>query len=344
MDSRDIRNTEKEFEKLNQIKSKNKLINIKSDYFIQLLFNNIPKKVSLKIIKNNINIQKRLNINIKNYKDFCEKFSSIELEIVPIKNEYGAFINIKEENKKYFHIYFNGNKEEIKKKELNKEDKVSKITIIIDHQIDSFDNLFNDCKCIEKINFKKFKRTNITNMSSMFHECSSLKEINLSNFNTNNVTDMNSIFYGCSSLNELNFSKFNTSNVIHMNDMFSGCSSLKEINLSNFNTNNVTDMSCMFSACSSLNELDLSNFKTNNVTDMNYMFFRCSSLKKLNISNFNTNNVSDMNSMFYGCSSLKEINISYFNISKVTDMDGMLVDSSDELKLKILTLIRNFLK
>ena len=33
-----------------------------------------------------------------------------DLEIYP-----GTFIKIKEENKKYFHIYFNNNKEEIKK-------------------------------------------------------------------------------------------------------------------------------------------------------------------------------------------------------------------------------------
>ena len=58
-----------------------------------------------------MNIQKRLNININSYKDFSEKFSSIELEITPIQNEYGPFINIKDENKKYFHIYFNNNKE-----------------------------------------------------------------------------------------------------------------------------------------------------------------------------------------------------------------------------------------
>ena len=115
MDSKDIISNEKKIEKLNLIKSKNKLINIKSDYFIQKLFNNMQKRISLKIIKYNINIQKRLNININNYKDFSEKFSSIELEIIPIQNKYGPFIEIKEEDKKYFHIYFNDNKEEIKK-------------------------------------------------------------------------------------------------------------------------------------------------------------------------------------------------------------------------------------
>ena len=143
----------------------------------------MQKRISLKIIKCNINIQKRLNININNYKDFSEKFSSIELDIIPIQNEYGPFIKIKEENKKYFHIYFNNNKEEIKKTELNKEDKVSKINITIDYQIESFYNLFYYCKCIESINFKKFYRNNITDMGFMFIGCSSLKELYLNNFN-----------------------------------------------------------------------------------------------------------------------------------------------------------------
>ena len=74
MESKDIINTEKEIEKLKLIKSKNKFVNLKSDYFIQKLFDYMEKRISLKIIKCNINIQKRLNININNYKDFSEKF------------------------------------------------------------------------------------------------------------------------------------------------------------------------------------------------------------------------------------------------------------------------------
>ena len=138
MESKDIIDTEKEIEKLNINKAKNKFISLKSNYILKRLFNNIPKNIFLKIIKYNINLQKRLNIDINNYKDFSEKFSSIELEIIPIQNKYGSFINLEEEEEKYFHIYFNDNKEEIKKTELNKEDKVSKINIIIDYQIKSF--------------------------------------------------------------------------------------------------------------------------------------------------------------------------------------------------------------
>ena len=90
MDPKDIINTGKENEKLNLIKSKNKFIYLKSDYFMQKLFDNMQIRISLKIIKCNINIQKRLNININNYKDFYEKFSSIEhtshiINFIPIK-------------------------------------------------------------------------------------------------------------------------------------------------------------------------------------------------------------------------------------------------------------------
>ena len=159
---------------------------------------------------------------------------------------------IKEEDRKYFHIYFDDNKEEVKRKyysELNDRDEVSKIKIIIDYQVKSFQDLFKYCKFVESINFKKFIRNNITDMSGMFFG-SSFKEINLSNFNTDNVTDMSLMFYNCSSLKELNLSKFNTNKVTDMYCMFNGCKSLKELNLSNFNTNNVKNMSEMFSFCS----------------------------------------------------------------------------------------------
>ena len=283
MESKDIINTEKENEKLNLNKPKNQFINLKSDYFIRKLFGYMQTRISLKIIKCNIKIQNRLNININNYKDFSEKFSSIELEIIPIQNEYGRFIKIQEEDAKYFHIYFNDYKEEIKKTYLNKEDNVSKINIIIDNQIKSFEDLFYYCYCIESIKFKKFYRNDITDMNHMFYECSSLKELNLSNFNTNNVTDMSEMFFNCLSLKELNLSNFNTNNVTDMSFMFDGCSSLKKLNLNNFNTNNVTNMSYMFSGCLSLKKLNISNFNTNNVTNMDFMFSGCSDELKLKI-------------------------------------------------------------
>ena len=186
-------------ELIKQVNSYNIFDNLKSDYFLGKVFNNLKKKKYLELIKYNNDIKKRMNLNINNYKEYCEKFSSIEIEIIPIKNEYGQFININEEEKIYYHIYFNDNKEEeIKRNFLNKNDKVTKINIIIDYQIISFMGLFDDCSNIESIYFKKFYRNNINDMRYMFDKCYSLKEINLSNFNTNNVTSMNRMFGKCS--------------------------------------------------------------------------------------------------------------------------------------------------
>jgi len=76
-----------------------------------------------------------------------------------MKGKYGKFININEEDKKYFHIYFNDNKKnEIENTSLNAYDNVSKISIIIDYQIKTFSKLFDNCWNVESIEFKKFYR------------------------------------------------------------------------------------------------------------------------------------------------------------------------------------------
>ena len=279
-------NSKKEVKEINKTRLKNKLYNLKSVYFIKKIMFNIPKNIFLEIIKYNKYLQNRLNLKINDYKECCEKYSSIEIEIIPAKNKFGEFLRIKKENAKYYHIYFNNNKEEIKRTHLNKEDNVSKIWIKIVYQITSFQDLFNYCVCIESINFKKFYRNNITNMSYMFHGCSSLKELNLSNFNTNNVTNLSFMFGGCSSLNELNLSNFNTYNVTDMNFMFHMCLSLEELNLSNFNTNKVISMNCMFFGCSSLKEVNLSSFNIKNTKFKSCMFIGCPE-ELINKINFN---------------------------------------------------------
>jgi len=329
-------------EKLNINNSESKIGLLKSDFFLQKIFENLPKKKLLEIIKYNNNIKKRININIKDYKEFSEIYSSIEIELIPIQgNKYNNFINFDKNADLYFHIYFNDNKEEIKRNYFRKNDNIAKINIIIDYQVKSFNDLFSESYYIESINFKKFYRNNITNMASMFFRCYELKKIYLSNFNTNNVTDMHFMFGSCQSLKKINLSKFNTNKVTNFRNMFDGCSSLKELNLTNFNTNNVTEMSYMFSGCSSLKELNLSNFNTNKVTGMSFMFSRCSSLKEINLSNFNTNNVTEIRFMFSRCSSLKEINLSNFKIKNEIDVSGMFYECSEELKKKAKTQIKN---
>jgi len=246
---------------------------IKSKYILEKVFNNIQKHKLLKIIKYNKKIQKLLNLNSDDYKEY----SMIEIEIIPVENKSGKFINlIDNDDKIYYHIYFNNNtKKEIKEYYLKEKDKVKNIKIRIDYQVKSFFKLFEYCGCIEIINFKTFYRSNIINMSNIFYNCKNLKKINFSNFNTNNVTNMKGMFYRCSDLKELNLSNFNTENVIDMSYMFYECSSLKELNISNFNTNNVKNMTFMFYDCSSLKEIIISNFIINKDTNVRSMFSEC---------------------------------------------------------------------
>ena len=78
----------------NKIESKDILKNLKNDYFLQKLFHNLLKKKSLNIIKYNKNIKKRINISIKDYKEYSEIYSSIEIELKSVEDECGKFINI----------------------------------------------------------------------------------------------------------------------------------------------------------------------------------------------------------------------------------------------------------
>ena len=152
-------NVSKENNKENESAKPNPILeNIKSRYILSKIYNNMTIKKKLEIVKYNKKVQNRLNLSVNDYKECCK----IEIEIIPTKGKYGEFINIDENDKLYYHIYFNDNKKEIKNKyEINKKDKVTKIKIIIDYQVKSLKDLFSWCKCIEYINFKKFYRNNV---------------------------------------------------------------------------------------------------------------------------------------------------------------------------------------
>ena len=95
-------NKENESAKPNPITEK-----IKSDYFLQKLYDNMTKKKKLEIVKYNKRIQNRLNLSTKDYKECCE----IEIEIIPDKGKYGKFININKVtinifSRYYFYFYF----------------------------------------------------------------------------------------------------------------------------------------------------------------------------------------------------------------------------------------------
>ena len=152
-------------------KSKVGFENLKSNFIFKKILEYMKKNKSLEIIKYNKKLQKRLNLSINDY----EECLSTEIELKIVDNKYGKFINIPDKDKEYYHIYFNNSNEEIKRNYLFNNEKVKIIKIIIDYQVTSFQNLFYYCKCIESINFYKFNRNNITNMSYMFEDCSSLK-------------------------------------------------------------------------------------------------------------------------------------------------------------------------
>ena len=177
-----------------QFKESKYFENLKSNFILKKIIDIIKKNKSLEIIKYNKKIQKRLNININNYKEYSQLYSSIEIELKPPDNIYGKFINIPDEEKEYYHIYFENSIEEIKRNYLEYNEKVKNIKIVINHQVKSFKGLFEYCDCINSIFFIKFYRNNVSDMRIMFRGCSSLKELNLSNFNNNNVTYMNSMF------------------------------------------------------------------------------------------------------------------------------------------------------
>ena len=101
---------------------------IKSKYILRKIFDNLKENKLLEIIRYNKAMKKNLN---KVIKDYIKEYSIIEIEIIPLKNKYGNFINIKGNYQPYAHIYLNDNKnKEIKRFYINKEDKATKIKII----------------------------------------------------------------------------------------------------------------------------------------------------------------------------------------------------------------------
>ena len=112
-------NVSKENNKENESAKPNPIIeNIKSRYILSKIYDNMTKKKKFQIVKYNKRIQNRLNLDVNDYKEYCE----IEIEIIPTKGKYGKFINIKENDELFYHIYFNNNKENIKNKyKINKQ-------------------------------------------------------------------------------------------------------------------------------------------------------------------------------------------------------------------------------
>ena len=131
--------------RVKQIQSKDFFEKVRSNFIFKKIFQCMKKNKTLEIIKYNKRLQKRLILNINDYKEYYQSIE-IELKIVDNEYKYGEFINISDEDKQHYHIYFNNSNKEIKRNYLNKNEKVKNIRIIIDYQIKSFKKLFYNYK------------------------------------------------------------------------------------------------------------------------------------------------------------------------------------------------------
>ena len=169
-------------EKLEQINLNVNFDSLKSNFILKKIFSQLEKDKFFNIIKYNKKLQKKFNLNINDYKEYYQLYSPIEIELKINDNYYKNFINIPDDVKKYYHIYFNNSNEEIKRDYINKNEKVNNIKIVI--------SMFFECGSLKELDLSNFNTDNVTNMSYLFARSKFLEELNLSNFNTNNVIDM----------------------------------------------------------------------------------------------------------------------------------------------------------
>jgi len=242
------------------------LDNIKSLYILKTIIKNISNGKYLRLIIHNKKIQNKLNVSIDNYIKYSNQ---IEIEIIPDQNEIyneNKFINIiDEEDKSFFHIYFNEENKEINRNYFTKDENVPKIKVLIDMEVKSIEGLFSKCYCIKEIKFIKFNRTDFNDFRYMFNDCKYLKNIDIKKLKTNNVENMDNMFNSCKSLKKLDLSNFITDKVKTMRYIFEDCLSLKELNISNFKFNKSTDVEYMLSNCSK----ELKNEIKNKYKDIN---------------------------------------------------------------------------
>ena len=112
------------------------MLKIKNKYMLKNILSFLTPKKYLSLIKYNKKIQNKLDKSIIDYREY----NQIEIEVIPIKDKFsGNFINFKEENKEYYHIYFDNQIKEINY--LSLDYNVSKIKIIIDCEIKSFEGI-----------------------------------------------------------------------------------------------------------------------------------------------------------------------------------------------------------
>ena len=289
------------------IKNKTKIINktnIFLIYFLIIIF--IPKYKSNKIILTlrKLNLISEISISI-NGSD-TQKILGDSFKWMPTEIK----VNEKSEDKIDKIIY-------------NLPNKINKIIIKWDYQIEDCFRMFSDLNNITEIDLSKFDSSKVTSMEKMFNGCKSLTSLNLKNLNTSSVKKMRDMFFGCALLNSLNLSNFDTSSVTDMGGMFYSCNKIVSLFLDNFNTKSVKLMDGMFFGCNNLMYLDIHNFETSFVINMKDMFNSCNVITSINVNSFNTSSVVNMQGMFYFCKRLISLDLNSFDTSSVINMEGM---------------------
>ena len=305
--------------------------NIKSDYILKNIFdfhNNERKKLNL--IKYNKNLQRKLNININNYRRYRYIIFYVEGQ-----NKNVKFINFY--NKKSNDIIIkNTNVPRFKRILVNtynlrlmglffKLEGILSVRIIKLFNDNSLwngkqynlCNLFHGCTNLKQIIFQNDNKFLLENGNEMFKDCENLEKIEgLENLETYIVKNIRELFMNCRSLTSIKgIEKWKLKYVKNMSSMFENCTSLTtlpDISKWKFRTYYEADylnMSGLFKNCSSLISLpDISNWNTNRVDLMNEMFYGCKSLTILpDISKWDTSWLETTESMFENCYSLIEV-------------------------------------
>ena len=208
------------------MEDKTSLFKIKSLNIQKTIMNYLNYKKILKFVKYNLKLQNKLKISLLNYDEYMKTYSEIIIELIPVENTSGIFINIRKEDINYIHLYINNSRVEIKRNYIKPNEIIAKIIIKLDYKFNNFKYLFYDCKCLKTITFIKFFRNNIFDMSYMFCKCINLYEVNFNSFNTDNVTNMCYMFYKCINLTNIDLNKFDLNKNINLEGMFNKCHKL----------------------------------------------------------------------------------------------------------------------
>ena len=300
---------------INHKNSGNKLfLKVENRCYFLLLLNLIIFSLSITLSSEN-SYYKKLNSNGEiiltvigtNQKQIMNSQYNYPPNEVEINGERFAYNSDVEESEKYF---FDCPEQE------------NIIILYYEYTPESFNYMFKDITCLEKIDFSNFDSSNVNDMSYMFFGSYYLKEINMKGLKTSAVTSMKSMFQNCHAIISLDLSDFDTSSVINMKEMFANCYALEYLNISNFNTFLVEDMSSIFLDCHSIKSLDLSTFNVKNA-NMSYMFSGCFYLESIKLSDSNKLVTNNIRGMFHECRKLSSIDLSHFETSKVTDMSHL---------------------